>query len=413
MPGTVRPPFDPRGRSLLPATGLAGGLAFAFTLLAARALGPSRFGALSALLQCVNFVALPIGALSAAVAKVLSNREAAQSGAGRRLARGVIGPALLAGAGAAGLVTALALGLRRQLGVDPPSVFILGSVAGVSVIVAIARGVAWGLRHYMNMSLSIVGEAAVRTVAGLLVARALPEVYAFLGCSTIGGLAAAAICASALPKDSPSEPAPILVVLKSTGLLAIANGLMQILSLMDVVVARVTLPAAEAGSFAAAATLTKAGLLVQAAVGTIVFRDALNSEQPYRSMLRGVGLTGCLVGLGIIPSLLFPHWVMRFIFDSKYEGGALLLGPLAVGMTLLSSASVAAQFSLAQAPKRAIWALALAALAGVIAYSVHHATSHEVAQSFLVGPIALVLGLATTASPHNHKIKPSLDGGPS
>jgi hypothetical protein len=109
--------------------------------------------------------------------------------------------------------------------------------------------------------------------------------------------------------------------------------------------------------------------------------------------VRGVLLTAGLVGLGILPATLCPRWVMLALFDSKFQQGSMVLGLLAVAMTMLATASVAAQYTLARAPWRAIAALALATLATLAAYAVHHASGLELAQSFMVGPIVLALAL--------------------
>jgi O-antigen/teichoic acid export membrane protein len=386
---------DSAGRSLVSANIASAALGLAFSVIAARTLGPDRFGSFSALLRAYLVFAAPFMAISAAIARIVALEEKKSAGSGQANAARLKGPALFISFAVGALATGLAFVSSRQLGVSPLTCLAFGAAVATGIHAATARGAAWGLQKYNLLAGSIAGEPLFRLLVGGFVALWAPTVGMFLCCYALGSLVSSGIADWRRP-DHKNFSSAIRTLAKAVPSLAIAYALLQLLSQADIIAARLFLLPSDSGIYAAAATLTKAGLMVQGAVGTIVFRTALTERRPGGGLLRAVLTTGGVVSLGLVTCALAPAFILRSVFGESFVSGGRVLVLLALEMTLFAPAAVAVQYNLARAPWRTLLPLTASLIAVVVAFVLHHDSMIAIAQSLLIAPVALIvlLGVA-------------------
>lgn len=290
--------------------------AYAFSLLSARVLGPSDFGAVSALLGVMIVANVGALALQATAARRLAttsreHREAVTSDvirSGWRVALG-LGVLLLA---TAPLIDHL-LRLDDWVAAGAPA-FV---VAPLTLMGSYA-GVLQGGRRWAALALVYASMGGGRVVAGAAALLIEPTLRSAMVGLAVGALAPAVVGAAACrvpPARAPhGDHEPVLRELWTNGhtllaLFAFTN--------LDVLLARYLFDAREAGIYAAGAILAKACLFLPTFVLVVAFPTmaAERGGRPWLKPLLGVGALGLLAVLG---ALLLPELAVAFVGGAEY-----------------------------------------------------------------------------------------------
>lgn len=331
QPPVVTP--DPAGRRPLLKSGgvvavavmllnLAG---YALALVAARALDPSSFGELNALLGALLIASVPAVALQAVVAQAVARRPAAEPRGARETA--LLVRAAVAGALVAALAVAAAplLAAFLHVGLAGP-LWLAAGLAPLAVLSA-AAGVLQGAERFSALALLIGSQAAARG-AGILVLLldAGPTgVLAALAAST----AAAAALGLALvgpfrlgraARSLPGMPSARSALMATWGLLAFL-----LLANLDLLLARHVLSRETSGDYSVGSVCAKVAIWLPQAVVVVVF-PRLADPQVGRALLRrAVGVLLLIGSLEMLGALLLARPALELAFGAGYAGMAPLV----------------------------------------------------------------------------------------
>ena len=372
---------------------------YAFFLVAGRALGPSDYGLVAALLAATLLIAVPAQSLQFAAARLL----AAPPGGDARLAEGIYRRAWRRCA-AATPVTALAacvaiVGVHlthSETHVGP--LIMTVALAAPLGFFFLALGRLQGDERFTAFSLCFALWGVPRAVVLVPLAAFGLGVYAGLGAT--GAAVVAALFASlwftrgARPARRPSAAewrsftlplVPVVVGLSGLGLL----------TNFDVIVAKVVLSADDAGQFAAAATLAKAVFLVPQALSLVLLpRVAARSAAAQNTATLvglGVALTLIVGGLASLGIWAIARPLLRLTYGEDFTGSAGLLGAYAGASTLVGALIVLINHHVGRGADRFVWGTATIAVLQVVLFLAFHGS-----QSTIV-TVDAVVGLAGLA----------------
>lgn len=356
---------------------------YAFFLVAGRALGPSDYGLVAALLAATLVIAVPAQALQFAAARLIAAPPAGDAALGegvyrrawRRCAR--VTP-LLALVACAAIVLAHLIGPRLPLG---PLLLTVGLVAPLGFFF-LALGRLQGEERFNEFSLSFALWGAPRPVLLLPLLALGLGVYAALG-ATAAALLVALAAAAWLTRARPParEPSAEQWWAFSRPLVPIAVGLcgLGLLTNLDVIVAKLALGAEEAGEFAAAATLAKAVFIVPQAVAFVLLpRVAARSARAGDTgTLLGLGVGVALVAGGLVSLVLWAiaEPLIDVTYGSDFSGAAGILGTYAAASTLIGALIVVIIHHVGRGADRFVWAAGCVAALQAGLFVVFHASA--------------------------------------
>jgi len=325
--------------------------AYLFQMLLGRTLDVASFGAFNALFSGIMVITAPAAVLPLVVAQAMLTTRG--EGEAKRL-----------------LVVMLTAGVALSLGLFAigcgvvafvPSVsFSLSTSSIVAVFIIIlfsclhpvTVGALQARSRYILAALVVGGNPLLRFVFGVVLvfvitlgfdgaiwAIALPVVVTFgLGVYYLRSLLRTA--ASKLTDATKS------VLVQAGWRQVISITLLTTLGNVDVVIARMVLPDHTAGLYAGAAIISRIGLLLPAALATMVFAESARSKDQTRVVPAGLLLTGVLaIGVALV-FVLFGGLLTSLLFGDAYvESGGILqmVGP---AMAMLSmTQAIAMQLS--------------------------------------------------------------------
>lgn len=348
---------SPQVAGLAVASLTANALAIAFTVVFARVLGEEDYGSLAALTSWLLILGVPGSALQVAAARDVA---AGRYGEGPRLAavtRRWIRPVIVA----AVVLTLVSVLAREQLaaitGVDEvwaAALVLPGACAWFAL--CLLRGVLQGDGAISAVAWSIVAEAAGRVVCGLLLlGLGAGVVGAFAGTPLSFTIAAAVLFIvlrrRAGPPEADREYDGLSRLAAGAWSAIIALTLLMVLQSLDVIVAKHQLPAAEAGTYTAAAVASK--VLIWVAIGLAVYvvpeasRRASRGASPFGALAQALGAIALLAVPVLLIFLTVPDLLLRLGFGGDYADAAPALLPLGTAMTLLACCYLAGQYLLA------------------------------------------------------------------
>lgn len=374
---------------------------YAFFLIAGRALGPSDYGLVAALLAATLVAAVPAQGLQFATARLV----AAPPGGDAELAHGIYrrcwrrctGATTVIAPTACAAILTVALLSGRAIPVGPLIVTVALVVPLGFLFLGLGR--LQGEARFTAYSLSFALWGAPRPVALVPLAALGLGIYAALG-ATGAALAAALVASlwftrSARPAREPTAAEwraftrPLLpVVVGLSGLGVLTN--------LDVIVAKISLGANEAGQFAAAATLAKAVFLVPQAVSFVLLpRVAARSAAAQDTgTLMGLGVAVTLVagGLWSLVTWAIADPLLHITYGDHFTGSAGLLGAYAGASTLVGALIVVIIHHVGRGSDRFVWGTAVIALLQALLFLALHGSQRAiVAVDAIVGVVGLLV----------------------
>lgn len=344
---------------------------YAFTIVAARVLGPAEYGAfggLMGLLLVVNVLSLGLQATGARrVAARPQDRDLIEAEVVAATLRSAVWLSLACLALAPLVTWALDLDdwwTALTLGVAAFPLTLMGGYAGILQ----------GEQRWLPLAWVYLAMGLGRVVVGGAVLLALPSAFGALLGVAVAAVLPAVVGALALrrparlPSPERARSAPVLreVAGNSHALLAFFA-----LSGADVVAARIVLAPEEAGLYAAGLILTKAVLFLPQFVVVVAFPAMSRSDQQHRTYLRGLVVVAVLGALATGGTALLSDLALLFVGGQDYaEVGPLLwlfaaLGTVFAMVQLMVYEVVARQHG---ASVHVVWAglVLVAGLAGLV-----------------------------------------------
>ena len=391
------------GFAFFVATGAVSVSNFLFHVVVSRLLGPSNYGALGALLNVLLLLAVPLGAIQAAVTRSESALQHSEGhGIGLRSAMmrsvvaGVIGMFVLA------LLSPVIRGYLHLPSVW--SVVLLSIWVLPAIIGAVAQGVLMGRLKFGPVSLAmLLGGVIGRLLLGVLLIE--------LGFGILGAVAAsvlsqviqtAIVCIPLISEFMHSKGYSVGVGLRSGVLSVLALGGYWLLGTEDTVLARHFLSAHSAGLYAASSTAGRIALFLPGAIALIAFprfsRDKGRGELARNTLRWSLAVVG-LLGLGAAAVLaLLPSLVVSILFGSGYVGAASTVRILGMEGAGLGVAGLLIYYHLARESLGSLYGWVGAALA-FVGVEFFHGSTVSIALVVLLS-VAVITVLSFGAAVH-------------
>jgi O-antigen/teichoic acid export membrane protein len=361
---------------------------YLFNLVAIRWLGAPGYGEVAALTSLTLLVLLPLVSIQNAVGRDVAHllataREARVTAHFHRWLARMLGLGLLLGG-----ATVLATGpIQDRLGIESAtSVWLTAAAIAVSTVLPVTQGVLQGLQRFRWLAASTLAFALVRPllapplillggVSGAMAATAIAAVVpvAITGLGIRRALSRLETTLQDVADDHSTMLWPAL--LGVTGFTVLTN--------IDVVVAKATLSAQEAGNYASAALVGKAVLFAAAGITavllprmtTYLFSDRGAITSAVRRSLLTVALLGVAFAAVLAP---LPESFVLWLFGPSFGDARELLAPFALAMTVAAVAQVLLTIALAAGDRRYPAVLAVVAAVDVTALSVFNASSQMI-----------------------------------
>jgi glycosyltransferase involved in cell wall biosynthesis/O-antigen/teichoic acid export membrane protein len=403
-----------RAAGLAAAVMAANFIALAYTIVFARVLHSSGYGSLAALVSTFLILSVPGSALQMTVAREVSQAVAAGE---RYPAAGVWGwLTSLAGVTVGATIVSI---LCRDLIAHAVGVADLPWAASAAIpagclwlILSVQRGALQGLQRYKLVGLSLVGEAMMRLLVGLvLVGLGAGVTGAFLGTALSIGAVAAALTLPLLRAAGPHSEhheRPLRQLVGRAWAPVAALALIAVLQNIDVIVVKHVAEKHDAGAYAAASVIAKGVIWVAVGLGLYLLPEAARRTRmgvdARPVLVRTLALVGLVAAPAVLLYIVAAEPVLVAVFGEAYASGAGALPVLAVAMSLLACAYLSVQYLLALERTNFLWALAVAAVAeplvlqSIGAHLTALAFGLLVVQAFLAA-VVLSLGFRSAASP--------------
>ena len=294
-------------------------LGYALTLAAVRAMPPTRYGELAALLAVLLLGAIPMTALQVAVALRISRRSDATI-ATESLGNG-LGLGLLLGA----VTLAAAPGIAAVLRVaDVASLLSLAvAIAGLTVAGAV-QGVVQGQRRFVALALVLAMQAVGKVGGGLVGLSVVPRPGAVLA-GTAAGILVATAAGWVIAVGWTGRLRPLFRPPVGFAASAASLGALFVVINLDLLLARNQLSAAAAGTYAAGAILAKATFWAPQAISTMALPHLTDGKRS-KGVLRVSALLIIAVdGAVVLVCLVAADQVTRMVFGKGYDDVSSLL----------------------------------------------------------------------------------------
>lgn len=375
-----------------------------FHLVAARSLGPSRYGDLATLVAIVGLLAFPLGGVQFAVAQRIAQSAARHDSRSiSTLYRRALAWAFVVGTILSIAMAVLSEPIQRALRVGSVAAVLLTAATLLPTVISpVVAGLAQGLERFVLFSASQVIAPVTRIALLLPLIELSMGVPGAMGATFVATALAVAGTAWVLriwvakPRQvavSIERRPPIrrALIVSVTGILALTA-----LTTLDVVVAKVSLSSKEAGLYGAASLVGRLILFLPTAVASVllpkVSSRAATGRDASRLVLPSLLITALLCLLLTAVYALAPTVLIRLSFGAKYEDAAPWLWLFGVEMTCFALANVAFAYDLGRDRARGAWLMAAAAIAELLGYIAFHDTPrHLLAVNIGTGVLLLVV----------------------
>jgi O-antigen/teichoic acid export membrane protein len=363
------------GLTYVAATAIVGVSNFAFHVLVSRQLGPSDYGAISALLSVVTFLSIPLLALQAAVVQEVVGTDETRTSLGsllRGTAWAALGATALLAAWAPFVASFLALGsvlpviilslwLTPSIGTPVLSGVLIAKLRFTTVAYALTLGAF--VRLFFTAMFGAVGVG----ING-------PIIATVLGATTVMAILAAAVLPASRRTHVDPRPhrQPLRITAATVWHTLLALGGYSLLVGIDTILARHYMDPNTAGLYASAGTAGRIALFLPMAVTTLAFpRFVANRAHPNgrRDLFLSAVIIGCIGLLAAAVMFAVPHLVIAVLFGPRFQAAAPELRVLGIEAAMLGLVSLFTYYHLSRRSPAAATP-AIAAVCAVVIVSV-------------------------------------------
>lgn len=344
---------------------------YAYFLIAGRVVGPATYGLVSALIGVLTIISWPCTALQWSAARTLASssfdRVDARAAYRQALVRAWGAALILGGAGVIAILIA-----HRFSDVVPTWALVATCASAVPVLpFFVAIGALQGESRYSGYSLSwaLTGVLRAPLMLPLLIiaAGSAAAVMTGSGLAMLVGLLLA-MWLTRTDFRAITRPSPAVWHSFTSGLGSSVAGLVGFASLVSlgVVVAKLRLPADEAGYYGAANTLGRAVLMIPQAVAIVLLpRVAMrrSGHLPTGALLAiGAAATLFVGSLAVVVVAVVGETIMTVTFGAAYADASSLLPQILAASTLIGVLFILINHHVARSDHRFSWALAILAV---------------------------------------------------
>jgi O-antigen/teichoic acid export membrane protein len=370
---------------------------YAFTIVAARVLGPQSYGALASLMATL----LVIGVLQLGLQATAARRISAEPHLVAQIEKSVLGVTYRVAVAIGALLLVLTPLVNKVLRLDNLMTAALVAVTAVPLtIMGGQAGVLQGERRWWPLAVMYVASGVPRLVIGTALILWHPnETSAMLGVA-IGAVPPVllgwwALRSQRVPGVTSEEHGFSLVLREMVGNSQALFAFFA-LSSVDIIVARSVLPKHDAGLYAGGLILTKAVLFLPQFVIVVAFPSMSTAPERRKALTRSLTVVAALGVSATLGALLLKDLALVFVGGDKYHEIASTLWVFAILGTALSMLQLLVYAVLARQAKRSVylvWAAFLTVVGvGYFLSSLHQLVSLVVTTDLAL--VALLLGLS-------------------
>jgi glycosyltransferase involved in cell wall biosynthesis/O-antigen/teichoic acid export membrane protein len=385
------------GWSLVVATTGVSGLNFLFHVLISRLLGPSQYGAFTAVLNIISVLAVPLGAVQLAVT------QAVVSGAsrGRVSLRSLTMKATLWGVGAMVVTEALSPLTDSFLSLNSPFANLaMAAWIPVAVVGAVLQGALLGELRFVPVAVAtFIGGGVLRLASGALLVSAGFGVAGAVAATLIGQVFTTGVLLLIARREIFAKALdPVLISLRDTVLSIGALAGCTTLSGIDVFLARHFLVHLAAGLYAAGATAGHIAMFLPGALVMVAFPRLVAAGRTGVSVRKTLTETlGMVTAIGLAAFAVLaamPRMVVDVLFGRQYADAAGIVGIIGLTSVFLGIISVLTYFYVARRSMAALSSWAGVALV-IVLVAVLHSGTESVAYCMLAasGAVLAVMSL--------------------
>lgn len=344
---------------------------YGYTMLAARLLGPTSYGAFGAVMNLLLVISVASLGLQATAARRIS----AAPGDVVPIEDSILRVTTRFAAGLGVVLLLLAPVVDRALRLDSLATAVILAVTAVPLTVMGGQaGVLQGERRWASLGAVYVAAGVPRLAVGTALVLWRPDaLWALVGVA-VGCCAPVVIGWWALRHrrgERPARPAPAG---EHTGMAVLRESLHNsqallayfALSNVDIIVARNVMPEHDAGLYAAGLIMAKAMLFLPQFVVVLAFPAMATPTNRRRALTRSLGLVLTLGAAGTLGAWALSDLAMVFVGGEEFAEIEPRLWIFAVLGTLLSMVQLLVYAVLARQGRRSVWFVWLALVALVV-----------------------------------------------
>jgi O-antigen/teichoic acid export membrane protein len=312
---------------------------YAFTMTAARIIGPVPYGAFFALMNLVMILSVVMLGLQATAARRISADPAHVGQIEHEILR-------LASRASLALGAVLLLGaplINHLLDLNSMPTALLAAVAAVPMTMAGAQmGILQGERRWRELATMYVLSGVPRLIIGLTLILWRPtEFMAFLGVALgyyapfLYGLV---VLRHVRETGDAHERHGLLPIIKEAVLNSQALFAYLALTNIDMLVGRSVLDSHDSGLYAAGLIVSRAVMFLPQFVVVVAFPSMSTGRNPARALSRSILVVSGLGGACVLATALFPDLVLVFVGGEEYDevsGSLWVFAVLGTCMSLL------------------------------------------------------------------------------
>ncbi|MDI6908820.1 oligosaccharide flippase family protein [Nocardioides sp.] len=352
------------GGSIAVAMALMNVATYGFTMIAARMLGPSSYGALASLMATL----LVITVLQLGLQATAARRIAAEPTHVAQIEKTILGVTYRAAAALGVLLLLVSPLLNVVLQLDSLLTAALVSVVSVPfTIMGGQAGILQGERRWQALSVLYVLSGVPRLIVGTALIAWQPTELAALVGTGLGACAPVVagwwLLRRRLDPGVPSENHGFRRVIRESALNSQVLLAFFALSNADIIVARNVLADHDAGLYAGGLILTKAVLFLPQFVVVIAFPSMSTTSERRRALTGSLGVVALLGAAATAGAALLPQLALVFVGGARYTEITDHLWIYAILGTVLSMLQLLVYAVLARQGQRAVYLVWAAFLA--------------------------------------------------
>ena len=375
---------------------------YVFHLIAARSLGPARYGDLATLIAISGLIALPLGGVQVWVARYVAQYTAVGDEAAIHwFARRAMSYTAVGGVIATVVLLALSWPLKDALGIASIAAVALTAMTMFPAATSpITWGLAQGLQRFKLIAVTYVSGAVARVALTVLAFGVGLKVGGAMLATLVAMLVAVAVPLWVLRAWlRPAAPSGRRVTRSEAvrSLTPVLLGLLAIAALtsLDVVVAKVVLTEQEAGIYGSASLVGRVILYLPAAIITVLLpRVAARAADRVKTtdiLRRSVIVTLTFCTATTVVYAAAGSLIVRIAFGADYADAAGLLWLFGVAMTGYALLNVLLVYHLGHERNGFAWLLVSGAVAQIAMFLAFHESSRQlVAVDIAVAVMLLV-----------------------
>ena len=242
------------------------------------------------------------------------------------------------------------------LNVSFPKVLMVIVCIFFSSMLTVNTGIIQGLQYFKSLAFLGSGVHFFKFIFGVLFVWMGFGVFGAIGAIIVAGLILLLYSHWRIISSLPYQPCELNLsfktIYKYAGGLFFANAMFAIMTQADLILVKHYFSAADAGLYASAAILGKAVMYLPGAIVLAMFpmvaANHTKGTSSFGMLCKALGLTVCLSGGGALVLYLYPEFILKMLFGTRYLTAAPVCAIFGIAMVPVSLTYLLMTYLLAQ-----------------------------------------------------------------